>query len=64
MFVHDTKRIDELSKQRLQLDIWLNKHDNFQKSENMLFNFLNCDLKISEAIFLGFNSSKKQTKNL
>ena len=55
MFVHDTKRIDELSQQRLQLDIWLNKHDNFQKSVNLLFNFLNCDLdkdqKISVAIF-------------
>ena len=29
MLVHDTKRIDELSQQRLQLDIWLNKYDNF-----------------------------------
>ena len=38
MFVHDTKRIDELSHQRLQLDIWLNK----QLNTEMVFCYQNC----------------------
>ena len=36
MFVHDTKRIDELSQQRLQLDIWPNKHENWKKKKNVI----------------------------